>query len=88
MSRIVTTDLGRFRGVTRDGVADWLFECPGCGEWASLDEDQWNGRVSVDHAADGCKGGYHETHNYLAALRARITVARLFGAEPFEEDVS
>lgn len=68
MSRIVETPLGRFRAVIRDGVAGWLFECPGCGTWAELDDDQWAGRISVDHAADGCKGGYHETHDYRAAL--------------------
>lgn len=77
MSRIVTTDLGRFRAVRRDDVIGWLFECPGCGTWASLDADQWTGRVSVDHASMGCPGGYHETHDYQAALRARITAGRL-----------
>lgn len=87
MSKIVTTDLGRFRAVVSDGVETFLFECPGCGQWAHLDDDQWAGRVSVDHAADGCLGGYHETHNYQATLRARITAARLMGDEPFGEDV-
>lgn len=70
MPVIVTTALGRFRKVNRDGVEGWLFECPGCGTWATLDDDQWAGRVSVDHAADGCAGGYHETHDYLAVLLA------------------
>lgn len=88
MARIVTTDLGRFRAVKRDGVDDWLFECPGCSEWASLDDDQWNGRVSVDHAADGCPGGYHETHNYQAVLRAKVVAARLTEQDPFEDDES
>lgn len=68
----VTTELGRFRAVVRDGQPSWLFECPGCGTWATLDNDQWLGQVSVDHAADGCSGGYHETHNYAAALEAHI----------------
>ena len=78
MSRIVGTDLGRFRAVLRDGREDWLFECPGCGTWANLDDDQWAGRVSVDHAADGCPGGYHETHNYRRALAvARIVTEGL-----------
>jgi hypothetical protein len=36
-----------------------LFECPGCKQWAYLDDDQWHGRVSVDHATD-----------YFAALEA------------------
>lgn len=86
MSRIVTTDIGRFRAVNRDGVLDWLFECPGCRMWVSLDADQWTGRVSVDHAADGCPGGYHETHDYQAALRASIVAARLTEQDPFTED--
>ena len=75
MSRIVTTDLGRFNLVqTRNDPLEhaWLFECPGCGTWAYLDDDQWHGRVSVDHASMGCGGGYHETHDYAATLQARI----------------
>jgi hypothetical protein len=90
MSKIVTTDLGRFRLVQTQ--ADplehaWLFECPGCGEWAYLDDDQWHGRVSVDHASMGCAGGYHETHNYQADLRAVIASRQLTFAEPFDADV-
>lgn len=71
MSVIATSPLGRFRRINADPVAlpeRWLFECPGCGTWAYLDDDQWHGRVSVDHAADGCSGGYHQTHDYAAAL--------------------
>lgn len=70
VSIFVATPLGRFRRVTRDGELTWLLECPGCGTWASLDDDQWHGRVSVDHASMGCAGGYHETHDYAAALAA------------------
>lgn len=86
MSRIVTTDLGRFRAIVSDGVNAFLFECPGCGEWGHLDDDQWNGRVSVDHASQGCVGHYHETHNYQATLRAVVAVARINGDDPFEDD--
>ena len=71
MSNIVETPLGRFRRVgdkTVEFPDRWLFECPGCGQWAYLDIDQWRGQVSVDHATDGCAGGYHETHDYFAAL--------------------
>lgn len=71
--RVVPTALGRFRkvgGPTVEFLDRWLFECPGCQQWAYLDDDQWHGRVSVDHAADGCPGGYHETHDYFAALEA------------------
>ncbi len=71
MSVIVETEFGRFRHVIRDGGRTWLLECPGCGQWATLDDDQFHGRVSVDHAADGCPGGYHETHDYASVLRCQ-----------------
>lgn len=74
MSRIIATDFGRFREVSRNGAFEdrWLFECPGCGQWAYLDSDQWHGDVSVDHAADGCVGSYHETHDFATALGAAL----------------
>jgi hypothetical protein len=68
MPVIRTTPLGRFRKVRRDDVETWLFECPGCGTWGQLDDDQMHGRVSADHASAGCPGGYHETHDFAAAL--------------------
>ena len=77
MSQIVTTKLGRFRRVTPDA---WLWECP-CGQWASLSDDQWNGRVSVDHASQGCSVSYHETHNFGAELVA-VMQARILTGEP------
>lgn len=40
----------------------WLVKCPGCGLEAIADEDQVNGRVSMD--CPECP--YHETHNILA----------------------
>ena len=72
MSVFVQGDLTKYRAVVRDGVQGWLWECPGCGTWGSLDNDQWLGTVSVDHAADGCTGRYHETHNFAADLEAHI----------------
>jgi hypothetical protein len=63
---IATTEFGRLRKVTRDGEPAVLFECP-CGEWGGIDDDQFHGRVSVDHASMGCPVGYHETHDYAAA---------------------
>lgn len=68
MSVIVETEFGRLRRVIRDGEPTWLLECPGCGQWGGLDDDQLHGQVSVDHAAMGCSGGYHETHDFAAAL--------------------
>lgn len=72
MSVFVTGDLARYRAARRDGKQTWLLECPRCGEWGSLDNDQWLGSVSVDHASMGCPGGYHETHNFAADLEAHI----------------
>lgn len=83
MSEIVSTKVGRFRRVNL-GQPDhdaWLWECP-CGQWAYLDEDQWAGRVSVDHAADGCAKGYHETHNFGAELVATMQARILTGSSP------
>lgn len=70
MSIVIEGDLTDYRAVLRDGEPGWLWRCPGCGAWGSLDDDQWHGRVSVDHAADGCEGGYHETHDFAADLAA------------------
>jgi hypothetical protein len=57
----------------RDGVAVWQLCCPGCGTWADIDDDQFNGRVSVDHSlplegddAGGC--GYHEVRDFAAEV--------------------
>lgn len=79
MSRIVETPVGRFRAVTLDSQHTddwngWLWECPGCRTWGHLDEAQWNGNISVNCAdtPPGCKGKYHETHDFGSALRAAI----------------
>lgn len=52
----------------RDGEEVVQLRCPGCGVWGDLDDDQLHGRVSVDHAADGCPGGFHETHDFSAHI--------------------
>lgn len=69
MSTEAETSFGRLRRVSRDDDTRWLLECPGCGEWGGLDDDQLHGRVSVDHASMGCIGGYHETHDFADELR-------------------
>ena len=66
MSDPIVTKFGRFRRVNRDGKPSYNFECPGCGEWGALDDDQFHGRVSVDHTSDRCT--YHETHDFAAEL--------------------
>ncbi len=70
MTVIANTRLGVIRRVIRDQRFVYLLECPGCGRRGELDDDQWHGRVSVDHASMGCPGGYHETHDFAAAVQA------------------
>lgn len=36
-------------------------QCPCCGQWADIDEDQFHGRVSMLCATAGCS--FHETHD-------------------------
>lgn len=48
--------------VNFDGKDVWKLKCPGCGTWGHLDDDQFNGRVSVQCLTGICK--FHETHNF------------------------
>lgn len=48
------------RDVTIDGKPTVKLRCPKCGVWGEIDDDQYEGRVSVYH--DGCD--FHETHNF------------------------
>lgn len=67
----------RIRVVTRDGKPQWQLRCPGCDEWADIDDDQFYGRVSVEHSAgsddqghassSGC--GYHDTIDWSTTLQ-------------------
>lgn len=69
MSTFVRTKVGVVMRVQGNhGLRGLLLACPGCSEWIPLSDDQAHGRVSVDHAADGCVGGYHETHDFSAAV--------------------
>lgn len=88
MSQIVVTRVGRFRRVHTGDPAHpdiWLWECP-CGQWAYLDDDQWAGRVSVDHTSNGCPKVYHETHEFGKELVAAMQTRILMGESPTEED--
>lgn len=67
MSRVVATQHGMLRGAL-GAPAGWLLQCPGCDEWLPLSVDMLHGRVSVDHATDGCSGRYHETHDFASAV--------------------
>jgi hypothetical protein len=66
-------------------VKMFLLECPGCGEWGQLDDDQMNGRVSVDHASMGCPGKYHETHDFAKELAIAIQAKVFLDENPCDE---
>jgi hypothetical protein len=70
VSYVANTRVGAIRRVVVHRRHVFLLECPGCGQIGELDDDQWHGRVSVDHTSMGCPGGYHETHDFAAAVEA------------------
>lgn len=84
MSKLVTTQFGVFNHVKRDGEFVWMLQCPGCGQHAPLDDDQWNGRISVDHDSEGCPGHYHETHDFAKELQVVLTARLLTMADPYD----
>lgn len=47
------------RRVILDEKKEVQLKCPGCGQWGFIDDDQFNGRVSIDCL--DCE--FHETHN-------------------------
>lgn len=76
MSVDVQTDLGTLRHCEPD---TWLLRCSVCEDWEKLNEEQMEGRLSVNHAATGCPSGYHETHNFAVEVVAKIQAHRLMG---------
>lgn len=62
---------GRLRVVVRDGEPIWNLQCPQCGHWGDIDDDQALGEVSVDHSGGpenggcGCGCTFHETRNWV-----------------------
>lgn len=67
MSFIANTRVGVIRRGVRNGLEVHLLECPGCGHWQTLDDDQWHGRATVDHRAKGC-AGYQAIRNFAAVV--------------------
>ena len=53
------------------GVEYW-FRCPDCEAWGTIDEDQADGRVSIDHTPDGCT--YHKTVRVRPRIPATETI--------------
>lgn len=68
---IVPTPSMRTRTVTRDGLGIYEAECPRCGVWGEVDDDQWNGRVSIDCPTEGCP--FHETIDLHAEFVVVLT---------------
>ena len=49
------------RKVRLDGKEIIKLQCPKCKIWATIDDDQFHGRVSLDCPTESCD--FHETHN-------------------------
>jgi hypothetical protein len=81
MSIDIKTGLGTLRRC-EGGV--WLLWCPVCEGWERLNEEQMEGRLSVNHAATGCPSGYHETHEFAKEVAVAITAFRFapYGDDP------
>lgn len=74
---IVETTAGRFRVVSgRHPEPGVLYECE-CGEWLPISRAMFEGRVSMDHAADGCPMAYHQTHDLSKADVTGLTIGAL-----------
>lgn len=53
------------RHVSRDGSPTLnvtKIRCPSCRTFGEVDQDQWQGRVSIECSTPGCT--FHETHNF------------------------
>jgi len=68
----MTEGVLNLRVVSRDGEQVVKLQCPGCGQWCDLDDDQYHGRVSVWHDVPGC--GYHQTVDFENDERVRFPV--------------
>ena len=50
----------------RDDEMVWYLRCPACHTWGEIDDDQFDGRVSVRCATENCS--FHETHDFKSWL--------------------
>ena len=82
MSKIVTTELGRFRGVTDGAKSWWLWECPNCKTWGNLSVDQMEGRVSFSVMCRSSITIPPSSRELVAVIQSRALV----DGYPFEED--
>lgn len=66
MSFVANTRVGVIRRGVRNSLDVHLLECPGCGRWRELDDDQWHGRAPVRPCHRPC--AYGEIHDFAAAV--------------------
>lgn len=59
-----TETIPKLRHITRDGKEIKKVQCPKCGTWGDIDDDQYHGRISID--CSNCN--YHETHNHYERI--------------------
>ncbi len=57
----------RLKSVRRDGGIVWKFRCPDCHQWGDIDDDQFRGRVSIDHTDTGCT--FHQAYDLHAMIQ-------------------
>lgn len=55
------------RQVNLDNQKTYKLRCPKCGVWGFLDDDQFNGRISIL-----CDCGFHETIDFKTVLGETI----------------
>lgn len=67
---------GLLRITILDGEPSWRLQCPQCGHWGEIDEDQLHGRVSTDHTNCGvtyerseCECTFHETRDWYSTAK-------------------
>ncbi len=94
MSKIVTTELGRFRQVVDSaGVKSFLFECPECKEWLPLSEAHLAGELAPIHFArtdemvtmtHGRVCYFAKKQNYGATLVSTIQARLLMDEAPHD----
>jgi hypothetical protein len=89
MSKIVDTEIGRFRQVA-DGQHKWfLFECPDCGEWLPMNEDVLAGRDRVVHESQKFPASYcsyGDAREFGSALIAAMQAKVLMGYKPYHDE--
>jgi hypothetical protein len=61
-AQVRARDGSAVRRVIRDGEPVWQVNCPDCGKWGDVDDDQLHGRVSLHHL----ECGFHDYLDFSA----------------------